>query len=60
VKKAIGDILTGFVQQGALIKYDVIEVKSLGNSYTAQVSVTPTESLEAIVIDVIAERNVSV
>ena len=60
VKKAIGDILTGFVQQGALIKFDVVEVKSLGNSYTAKVSVTPTESLESIVLEVTAERNVSV
>lgn len=58
VEKAISDVCASFVNQGALISYEVVEVKSLGNVYECKLKVTPTESLEAIVIEVTAERSV--
>jgi ethanolamine utilization protein EutQ (cupin superfamily) len=58
VSKSISDILGGFVNQGALIGFQVVEVKSQGNAYTAKISVIPTECIESIVLEVTAQRSI--
>jgi hypothetical protein len=57
VKTALESIISTYVGAGALISGKVNNVKSLGNQYSASVSITPTEALEAIVLDVTAERS---
>lgn len=57
VKTAIEQVLSSFISNGSLLSAQVLSVKSLGNIYTAEVKVTPTEALEAILLTVTAERH---
>lgn len=56
VQSALSDIIRSFVQTGALISGNVTKTQNLGNQYKAEVKITPAEALEAITLDVIAER----
>lgn len=58
VKSALEGVIASFVGAGALIRGSVTKVKKLGNQYKAEVKLTPTEALEAIVLEVVAERDV--
>jgi phage tail sheath protein FI len=57
VKSAIEAVLRNYVASGALLTASVTKVESLGNQYRAEVRITPAEALEAIVLDVLAERS---
>lgn len=56
VKSALESVLLSFIQAGALLSASVTLVKSLGNQYVAELTVTPTEALEAITLNVLAVR----
>lgn len=56
VKTAMQDVINSFIASKALLSGEVTSVVSLGNQYKAQVIIRPTEALEAIVLDVVAER----
>lgn len=58
VISALNQVITTYVGQGALKTGKVNSVKDLGNQYACQVSLTPSEALEALVIEVTAERGV--
>jgi hypothetical protein len=57
VKKAAQDVIDAFVRAGVLLKGTVTKVKNLGNTYAGEVKITPAEALEAITLDVLAERS---
>lgn len=60
VKVALSDVLSTFkvgTGNGSLLDFKVISVTSSGNTYAAKVKITPVEALEAITLDVIAERS---
>ena len=60
VKTSLNDVLSTFkvgTGNGALLDFKVISVTSSGNAYAAKVKITPVEALEAITLDVIAERS---
>jgi hypothetical protein len=59
VQKVATDTLSSFTRQGILLAAAVVSCKSLGNQYTMEVTITPPEALEAIVISVTAQRSVS-
>ena len=59
IKSALEAVIRTFVGAGALLQGSVTKVKSLGNQYVAEVRVTPVEALEAITLNVIAERSVA-
>jgi hypothetical protein len=61
VKSSLNDTLSTFkvgTGNGSLLAYKVVSVTSSGNAYAAKVSITPTEALEAITLDVTAERSI--
>lgn len=56
IRTAIQDVLNSFVSSKALLAGTCLSVVSTGNSYKARVKITPVEALEAIILDVEAER----
>lgn len=59
IKTSISNTILSFINGGALLGGEVLKMESLGNVYKAQVKILPVEALEAIVLDVEAERSVS-
>ncbi|MEM4379581.1 MAG: hypothetical protein QXL01_02705 [Thermoplasmatales archaeon] len=59
LRTSINNAITGFVAGGSLLGGQVLKLQSLGNVYKTQVKIIPAEALEAIIIDVEAERSVS-
>jgi hypothetical protein len=60
IRSAINDVLATFVigsGDGSLLAAKVLDVKILGNQAKAKISIKPAEALEAIVLDVLADRN---
>lgn len=55
---ALQQVINTYVSIGALKGGKVNAVKDLGNQYFCQVSVQPVEALEAIVVEVTAERGI--
>jgi hypothetical protein len=55
---ALGPFLVG-TGNGSLEAGSVLDIEDLGNAYKARLSITPTEALEAIILDVLAERQTS-
>lgn len=58
IQEAINSALRPFVASGALIAYKVNSVVKEGTGYRANVSVLPTECLEMIGLEILAERSV--
>jgi hypothetical protein len=58
IKTALSNAILGFVSSGAILDGAVLKMQSLGNVYKAQVSILPAEALEAIILDVEAQRSV--
>lgn len=56
VRTAANDAIGVFIQGGSLITGQVTDIKREGTGYRAFVSITPTEALEFISLDVLAER----
>jgi len=59
VRSAAEDALDVFLPDtgnGALESAEVLKLVDIGNAYKAQVRIKPTEALEAIILDVVAER----
>lgn len=56
VKTAIEQVLDAFIKNGSLLSAQVTDIKSLGNVYQVTLKITPTEALEAITLNVTAER----
>lgn len=59
VRSALNDVLKQFTVgsgNGALLKAEVIDVKSLGNGYKASIKFSVAEALEFIIVDALAER----
>ena len=59
LRTSLTNAIGGFVSGGSLLGGQVLKLRSLGNVYTSQVKIIPAEALEAIILDVEAERNVS-
>lgn len=60
IRSAINDTLATFLVSsgnGALLAAQVLDVKILGNQAKASVSIKPAEALEAIVLNVLADRS---
>lgn len=58
VRKALQDILQTFVSGGSLKAFSIDSVKLVGNTYKCTISVLPTESVEFVILDVLARRDV--
>jgi hypothetical protein len=58
VRKSLEDALRPFVSAGSLRRFSIDKVILSGNQYRASVSVFPVEAVEAIVLDVYADREV--
>lgn len=58
VNSALQQVINTYIGIGALKGGKVNAVKDLGNQYFCQVAVQPVEALEAIVIEVTAERGI--
>lgn len=61
VSAALDDVSATFLVgtgNGALLNAEVLSVTSLGNQYKAKVKITPAEALEAIILEVEAERSI--
>lgn len=56
IKTAANDAIGVFIAGGSLITGEVTDVKREGTGYRAEVKITPTEALEFIALDVLAER----
>lgn len=58
LRKAVSDVLAGFVSQKALKGYQVQGITSLGNGYKIAVRILPVEAVEFIELDFTAGRDV--
>ena len=59
ISDAITSVLGSFITGGSLTSAKVLSIKNQGNQYFAIIEVTPTECLEAIVLEVNAVRNLA-
>jgi hypothetical protein len=57
LRKAIGDVLNGFVSAGALKNYQIQALTSLGNGYVVKIRILPVEAVEFIELDFVAGRD---
>lgn len=58
LRKAVSDILAGFVSQKALKGFQIQGITSLGNGYKIAVRILPVEAVEFIELDFTAGRDV--
>lgn len=57
ITEAIKSVLRNFVTNGSILSFSVDKVTVSGNTGYARIRFTPAEALEAITLDVIAERS---
>ena len=57
IRKALGDVLSGFVSQGAIKGYQIQSITSIGNGYNVAIRILPVEAVEFITLNFTAGRD---
>jgi len=57
IRKSLGDVLSLFVAGGALRGFSIDKITQTGTTYACTLSVKPTEAVEFITLDVLAQRD---